>query len=94
MKTISEVDQRLPSYTFGRTIGMEPIEIDKTTYGLVRNFKHDTELRTLFNSLTQATYGFDFEFWHEAGFWGNQYIPYSLKAFLFVFEEVECAAYS
>ena len=57
---------------------MDHIEINNETYGLVSNFKHDSDLRGLFNMLTQATYGFDFEFWHEAGFWGNQYIPYSL----------------
>ncbi len=57
---------------------MEDIKINNTTYGLVSNFKHDSEMRALFNQLTEATYGFNFEFWHEAGFWGNHYIPYSL----------------
>ena len=57
---------------------MENIKINNTAYGLVSNFKHDSEMRALFNRLTEATYGFNFEFWHEAGFWGNHYIPYSL----------------
>ena len=57
---------------------MEHIQLNNTTYGFVSNFKHDSKLRALFNKLTQDTYGFNFEFWHEAGFWGNQYIPYSL----------------
>ena len=57
---------------------MENIELNNTAYSLVTNFRNDPRMRALFNQLTEATYGFNFEFWYDAGFWGDQYIPYSL----------------
>lgn len=42
------------------------------------NYKADEGLRKSFNELTQRTYGFDFEEWYQAGYWGEGYIPYSL----------------
>ena len=35
-------------------------------------------MRARFNSLTEATYGFNFDFWYTAGLWNDKYIPYSL----------------
>lgn len=42
------------------------------------NYKDDNGLRNSFNSLTEKTYGFNFEQWYEYGYWGDKYIPYSL----------------
>ncbi len=42
------------------------------------NYKDDNVLRNSFNTLTEKTYGFNFEQWYEDGYWGDKYIPYSL----------------
>ncbi len=42
------------------------------------NYKDDVMLRNSFNSLTEKTYGFNFEQWYEDDYWGDNYIPYSL----------------
>lgn len=42
------------------------------------NYKEDEGLRKSFNELTHQTYGFDFEEWYQAGYWGEGYIPCSL----------------
>lgn len=57
---------------------MELIEIDDTTYGFARNFKHDQDLRRSFNKLTETVFGFSLESWYQEGFWADYYIPYSL----------------
>lgn len=57
---------------------MEYIELDNTTYGLAKNFKHDQDIRKSFNKLTEATFGLNFEKWYLNGFWADNYIPYSL----------------
>lgn len=41
-------------------------------------FQQDDELRRSFNILAEKTYGLSFEEWFQNGFWGNQYIPYSI----------------
>jgi len=35
-------------------------------------------LRRSFCRLAEQTFGIDFEPWYQAGFWGEQYLPYSL----------------
>lgn len=45
---------------------------------LVKNYRENKILRASLNRLAQATFGIDFEQWYQAGFWGEQYIPYSL----------------
>ncbi|MCX2720553.1 GNAT family N-acetyltransferase [Lentiprolixibacter aurantiacus] len=57
---------------------MNYLTLRNTTYGFVSNYKHNPEMRASFNKLTKSTYGFDFEFWYEAGYWGENYIPYAL----------------
>ncbi|MEM8894630.1 MAG: GNAT family N-acetyltransferase [Bacteroidota bacterium] len=56
----------------------ESVAINDTGYNLVSDFKHDIELRTSFNELAQAVFHFNFESWYQSGFWGDNYIPYSL----------------
>lgn len=47
-------------------------------YRFIKNYREDTNLRNSFNQLTKKNYGFNFEAWYNAGFWGDSYIPYSL----------------
>jgi hypothetical protein len=57
---------------------MEILELNGKKYRFVKNFKHNPQLRAGFNKLTQATYGFDLEYSYANGYWGDNYIPYSL----------------
>ncbi|QBA63986.1 GNAT family N-acetyltransferase [Muriicola soli] len=57
---------------------MKFIEINHTNYGFAKDFKHDQEIRTSFNALTEATFDFNFENWYQNGYWIDNYIPYSL----------------
>ncbi|WP_445385854.1 GNAT family N-acetyltransferase [Robiginitalea sp. IMCC44478] len=57
---------------------MKKIKIGQHSYEFVSDYQDNTKLRTGLNKLTQATFGFSFEFWYQAGYWGKQYIPYSL----------------
>ncbi|HBO3969459.1 TPA: GNAT family N-acetyltransferase [Pseudomonas aeruginosa] len=45
---------------------------------LIRDFRHDGRRRAQFNTLTERTYGFDFEQWYRDGFWSDDYQPYAL----------------
>lgn len=56
----------------------EVLLIDGKKYIYKCNYKDDAKLRNSFNSLTEKTYGFNFEQWYEDGYWGGKYIPYSL----------------
>lgn len=56
----------------------EVLLIDGKKYIYKCNYKDDAKLRSSFNSLTEKTYGFNFEQWYEDGYWGDKYIPYSL----------------
>lgn len=47
-------------------------------FGLVKNYRTDDALRKSFNKLVTDTFGFDFEDWYQNGFWGENYIPYSM----------------
>jgi predicted GNAT family N-acyltransferase len=57
---------------------MEKVMIKDKEYVFVKDYKDNAPLRQSFNQLTQKTYGFDFEQWYQAGYWGSVYIPYSL----------------
>ena len=57
---------------------MKNIIIDNINYVFVRDFKEDKDIRTSFNYLTEVTFGFNFEEWYLGGYWGKQYLPYSL----------------
>lgn len=47
-------------------------------YEIVSAYRDNKKLRHSFNDLTQQTYKFDFENWFNLGYWGENYIPYSL----------------
>lgn len=57
---------------------MTSIKVKDKTYDLIIDYKDDMRLRGLLNELTNEIYGFDFENWYQAGYWGDTYIPYSL----------------
>lgn len=44
---------------------------------LVSNYRNNETLRNSFFRLAAATFGLDFRTWHEKGYWGDRYIPYS-----------------
>lgn len=54
------------------------INIGGEAYTFVKNFREQDALRHSLNYLTKKTFGFDFERWYQAGFWGDKYRPYSL----------------
>ena len=54
------------------------VEIQNIRYDLVSNYKDDAVLRTGLNELALAIFGIDFEEWYASGYWGDNYIPYSL----------------
>lgn len=45
---------------------------------IAKSVRDDGELRRSFNELAKKTFDLDFEDWHQNGFWGNNYIPYSV----------------
>lgn len=47
-------------------------------YKMFSNIRDNVILRNSFHDLTKAVYGFDFELWHQAGFWQEAFIPYVL----------------
>lgn len=57
---------------------MEEVLIKNKKYYFIKAFKDNEFLRKSYNTLTKKTYGFDFEQWYENGYWGDDYIPYSL----------------
>ncbi len=44
---------------------------------LVNNYPENIELRKSFVQLAADIFGLDFTNWHEKGYWGERYIPYS-----------------
>lgn len=47
-------------------------------YEIISNYRNDDRLRGLFNEISKATFGIDFEGWYKNGFWNEKYIPYSV----------------
>lgn len=47
-------------------------------YRLVKGIKEQEELRQSFNQLAEDTFEINFVEWYESGYWGENYIPYSL----------------
>ncbi len=47
-------------------------------YLLIKNYKDDKKLRTSFNELAKKIFGLDFEDWYQNGYWGENYMPYSI----------------
>lgn len=61
-----------------RLITMEEVFINGKKYRYIKDFKDKPLFRKSYNALTEKIYGFDFEQWYQAGYWGNGYVPYSL----------------
>lgn len=57
---------------------MGKILIDGKEYAFIKDYKDNAVFRKSYNSLTEKTYGFDFEQWYQTGYWGSGYVPYSL----------------
>lgn len=47
-------------------------------YELIKNYRNNDELRKSFNELAGKIFGLNFEDWYQNGFWGENYIPYSI----------------
>ncbi len=47
-------------------------------YVLVKDYRGDDRLRRSFNNLAEETFGLNFENWYKSGYWGEQYVPYSV----------------
>ncbi|MBO0436646.1 hypothetical protein [Vagococcus fluvialis] len=47
-------------------------------YRLVKGIKEQEELRQSFNQLAEDTFEINFIEWYESGYWGENYMPYSL----------------
>lgn len=43
---------------------------------IVKNIRDNEGLRASFNALAERTFGLNFENWHRAGYWTDNYIPY------------------
>ncbi|WP_430966668.1 GNAT family N-acetyltransferase [Spongiimicrobium sp. 2-473A-2-J] len=57
---------------------MKNVLLHNIPYSFISDFKHNKDLRTSFNELTEVTFGFTLEEWYLDGYWGAQYIPYAL----------------
>lgn len=47
-------------------------------YKIVKNYRKNDSLRASFNKLSDSIFGFNFEEWYSNGYWGDNYIPYSV----------------
>ena len=56
----------------------EKVLIDGDEYIYVKDYRDNERLREGLNNLTEKTYGFNFRRRYESGYWGKEYIPYSL----------------
>lgn len=54
---------------------MESIIINNKRYTFVIGNGKDEAYRESFNTLTEKTFGFNFEQWYEGGYWKDQYLP-------------------
>lgn len=45
---------------------------------IVKGYRADDALRRSFDALAQRTFGLTFEDWYQNGFWGDDYVPYSV----------------
>lgn len=45
---------------------------------LIKNYRSHDKLRLSFNELSKKTFGLEFEDWYQNGYWGDNYIPYSI----------------
>lgn len=54
------------------------ITLNDKEYTFLKDYQKDDKHRAAFNNLVQKIYHFSFEFWYEAGYWNEKYIPYTL----------------
>lgn len=47
-------------------------------YRIIKGYKDNDMLRFHFNELAKKTFGLNFEDWYQNGYWGENYIPYSI----------------
>lgn len=50
----------------------------KNEYSFQKNYKDNNILRTSFNELSKQVYKLNFEDWYQNGYWGENYVPYSI----------------
>lgn len=54
------------------------VVINKTSYTFNNQIRDNEALRHSLNALAQETFDLSFESWYNAGYWGGQYLPYTL----------------
>ncbi len=47
-------------------------------FRLIKNYRKNDTLRHSCNELAKKTFGLNFEDWYQNGYWGDNYIPYSI----------------
>ena len=47
-------------------------------FKIIKNYRENELLRTGFCKLSNKIFGLDFEDWYQNGYWGDNYIPYSV----------------
>jgi predicted GNAT family N-acyltransferase len=52
--------------------------IDGKEYVYTNKVRNNSSIRQSFNKLAKKTFGIDFEYWYQNGFWEEDYIPYVL----------------
>lgn len=57
---------------------IDKVLINNKEYIYVKDYRDNEKLREELNNLTEKNYGFNFRKWYEEGYWGKEYIPYSL----------------
>lgn len=50
----------------------------KNKYELIKGYQQDDKMRMSFNALALEMFKLNFEDWYQNGFWGDNYIPYSI----------------
>jgi len=54
------------------------ITLKDQEYTFLRNYQNNNQYRAAFNKLAQKIFGISFEEWYQAGYWREEYIPYTL----------------
>lgn len=49
-------------------------------FKIIKNYRDDDLLRKDFSRLSKKVFSLDFEDWYQNGYWGDDYIPYSIIA--------------
>ncbi len=57
---------------------MEYVKKADKLYSYTAKVKDNDKTRAAFNALTRQSYGFDFEGWHQNGYWKDRYQPHLL----------------